>query len=80
MGLLISHYDARERVKLLIRYIADTINSVATGDVWLGTNALGAGLVDRVITSDESIGKRILEGAKVLRGVRRKMHLCNRLE
>ena len=50
--------------------LIDTIDVVATGDVWLGADALEAGLIDRLITSDEYIGQRILEGARMLKLIR----------
>lgn len=47
--------------------IKHSINQIATGDVWLGTDALDIGLVDRLVTSDEYIREKMLEGEKVLR-------------
>jgi len=47
--------------------MADKIEDVATGEVWLGYNALKQGLIDRIITSDEYIGERIRGGARVLK-------------
>jgi serine protease SohB len=47
--------------------LAEKIEELATGNVWLGYEALDVGLVDRIITSDEYIGERILDGARVLR-------------
>jgi ClpP class serine protease len=47
--------------------LAEKIEELATGNVWLGYDALDVGLVDRIITSDEYIGERILDGARVLR-------------
>jgi signal peptide peptidase SppA len=47
--------------------LAEKIEELATGNVWLGYEALNVGLVDRIITSDEYIGERILDGARVLR-------------
>jgi len=57
--------------------LADSIDSVASGDVWLGVDALKAGLVDRLITSDEYIGERISEGARVLKLIKydKRIHL-----
>mmetsp|Transcript_2052 Transcript_2052/g.4832 ORF Transcript_2052/g.4832 Transcript_2052/m.4832 type:complete len:164 (-) Transcript_2052:57-548(-) len=43
------------------------MDKVATGDVFLGTQALELGLVDRLITSDEYIAERIRQGARVLK-------------
>ena len=47
--------------------IKHNIDQIATGDVWLGTDALDVGLVDRLVTSDEYIREKMLEGEKVLR-------------
>ncbi len=44
-----------------------TIDKLATGDVWLGHDALEVGLVDRIVSSDEYIGERMQEGALVLK-------------
>jgi serine protease SohB len=46
------------------------IDDIATGDVWLGYNALGKGLIDRLVTSDEYLGERIRQGARVLKLVK----------
>lgn len=57
--------------------MAKSIDSVATGDVYLGCDALKMGLVDRLITSDEYIGEKVMAGAKVLkliRNTRRSLH------
>jgi ClpP class serine protease len=47
--------------------LASRIEELATGDVWLGYDALEVGLIDRLITSDEYIGERMAEGAQVLK-------------
>ncbi|KAL3768634.1 hypothetical protein ACHAW5_004329 [Stephanodiscus triporus] len=47
--------------------IAQVMDQVATGDIFLGVEALKLGLVDRLITSDEYISERILSGARVLK-------------
>jgi serine protease SohB len=47
--------------------IAHVMDQVATGDVFLGVEALKLGLVDRLITSDEYISERIQSGARVLK-------------
>ena len=44
-----------------------SIDKLATGDVWLGHDALEVGLVDRIVSSDEYIGERMQEGALVLK-------------
>ena len=57
-----------------IRHVVDarpnmeeTIDDIATGDTWLGYDALGNGLVDRIITSDEYIAQKIRNEVKVLK-------------
>jgi signal peptide peptidase SppA len=47
--------------------LAKTIESVSTGKIWLGYDALAVGLIDRIVTSDEYIQERIEEGARVLK-------------
>ena len=47
--------------------IASRIEEIATGDIWLGYDALGLGLIDRVVTSDEYLGERIRNGARILK-------------
>ncbi|KAL3812099.1 hypothetical protein ACHAXA_009434 [Cyclostephanos tholiformis] len=47
--------------------IESVMDRVATGDVFLGVEALKLGLVDRLITSDEYIFERIRNGARVLK-------------
>ncbi|KAL7552902.1 hypothetical protein ACHAWF_016154 [Thalassiosira exigua] len=42
-------------------------DKVASGDVFLGVQALKLGLVDRIITSDEYIAERIQHGCRVLK-------------
>jgi ClpP class serine protease len=51
--------------------LRDVIDHIATGETWLGHDALHQGLVDRVITSDEYISERLLDGATVLKLSRR---------
>jgi signal peptide peptidase SppA len=48
--------------------MAERMEELSTGDVWLGYDALEVGLIDRIVTSDEYIGERILQdGARVLK-------------
>ena len=47
--------------------LSDRIDDIATGDVWLGYDALEKGLIDRIVTSDEYIFERIKSGARVLK-------------
>ena len=46
------------------------IQQIGTGDVWLGTNALDLALVDGITTSDEYIGQKVADGARVLKMVK----------
>lgn len=47
--------------------LADNIDTIATGDVWLGQDALDVGLVDRIMASDEYIWEKIYKGERVLK-------------
>jgi ClpP class serine protease len=47
--------------------LASRIEEIATGDTWLGYDALELGLVDQIITSDEYIAERIRNGSRVLK-------------
>jgi ClpP class serine protease len=47
--------------------LAGRIEELATGDIWLGYDALGEGLVDRLVTSDEYLEERLGSGARVLK-------------
>lgn len=47
--------------------LSDSIDKIATGRVWIGYEALEAGLVDRLISSDEYVEERISQGARILR-------------
>jgi serine protease SohB len=62
-----THVAFKRHVVAARPVLADNINKIATGQVWLGYEALKVGLVDRIITSDEYLGERILQGARVLR-------------
>lgn len=50
--------------------LAETIDNLATGKVWLAYDGLELNLVDRIITSDEYIAERIKDGAKLLKLIR----------
>ncbi|MCC6296070.1 MAG: protease SohB, partial [Pseudomonadales bacterium] len=41
------------------------IDSVATGEIWLGTDALAKGLIDRIQTSDEYLAALAVEGTAI---------------
>jgi signal peptide peptidase SppA len=48
--------------------MAERMEELSTGDIWLGYDALEVGLIDRIVTSDEYLGERILQdGARVLK-------------
>ena len=47
--------------------LAHDIDNVATGDVWLGHDALDIGLVDEIKTSDEYIWNKIQNGDRILK-------------
>lgn len=62
-----THVAFKRHVVAARPVLADNIDQVATGQVWLAYEALNVRLIDRIITSDEYIGERIIEGARVLR-------------
>jgi len=43
------------------------VSDVTSGDIFLGTDALSLGLVDRLVTSDEYICEKVMQGDRVLR-------------
>jgi len=47
--------------------LANKIDKVSTGKIWLGASALEIGLIDHLVTSDEYIGHRIQSGARMLK-------------
>lgn len=47
--------------------LKDSIDDIATGKVWIGYDALEVGLIDRLVTSDEYIGERMQDGARILK-------------
>lgn len=44
-----------------------SIKKVGTGEIFIGTGALNAGLIDKITTSDEYISSRVAQGARVLK-------------
>ena len=50
--------------------LADRIDEVSTGNVWVGYDALDLGLIDKITTSDEYLSEKVKEGARVLKLVR----------
>lgn len=47
--------------------LANKMHKIATGDIWLGVDAVPLGLADAVLTSDEYIGQRLMDNARVLK-------------
>jgi signal peptide peptidase SppA len=47
--------------------LAQNIETIATGDVWFGYDALENGLIDAIGTSDEYLLERMKQGARVLK-------------
>lgn len=62
-----THRAFRRHVAEARPILASRIHEIATGDVWLGYDAIEIGLVDRLITSDEYVLERIRDGAQVLK-------------
>jgi serine protease SohB len=62
-----THKAFRHHVATCRPVLAESIEDIGTGDTWLGYDALEHKLIDRIMTSDEYIGERISEGARVLR-------------
>lgn len=50
--------------------MAETIDQIATGDVWLASDAVEIGMVDGILTSDEYIRGKIVNGGRVLKLVK----------
>ncbi len=62
-----THAAFKRHVVLGRPHMANSIDRIATGDVWLAIDALEHGLIDGIITSDEYIRKKISKGEKVLK-------------
>mmetsp|Transcript_133713 Transcript_133713/g.257308 ORF Transcript_133713/g.257308 Transcript_133713/m.257308 type:complete len:535 (+) Transcript_133713:58-1662(+) len=59
------------------------VEKVATGEVWLGTAALGQGLIDSLGTSDDEIRRKVAEGfdaVELTQAVKKKEGLAKFLE
>jgi len=50
--------------------MAEEIDQIATGDVWLACDAVDIGMVDAIMTSDEYIRGKIVNGGRVLKLVK----------
>lgn len=62
-----THVAFKQHVIACRPALASYIEDIATGDIFLGHEALSAGLVDRITTSDEYIGEKVSDGALVLK-------------
>lgn len=67
-----THVAFKQHVSTARPELESDIDDIATGDVWLGYNALDRGLVDRLVTSDQYLGERMKEGARVLKLIKYK--------
>lgn len=67
-----THTAFKSHIAMARPLLAPKIEDIATGDVWLGYDALETGLVDRLVTSDEYIGERMKQGTQVLKLIRYK--------
>lgn len=65
-----THEAFKKHVATARPILEDSIDKIGTGDIWLGSNALGLGLIDGVTTSDEYICKKVFDGARVLKMVK----------
>jgi ClpP class serine protease len=62
-----THKAFRHHVASCRSVLADSIEEIGTGDTWLGLDALEHKLIDRITTSDEYLGERITQGARVVK-------------
>lgn len=62
-----THHAFKRHVMDARPLLVGQIEHLATGDIWLGYDALQIGLVDRLTTSDEYISERMYGGAQVLK-------------
>lgn len=62
-----THVAFKRHVATARPILAPRIDELATGDVWLGYDALDVGLVDRLVASDEYVGERQADGALILK-------------
>lgn len=63
-------HDLDATHELFKRHVAERrgrldIDAVATGEIWLGTDALAKGLIDHIRTSDEYLAALAVEGAAI---------------
>ena len=69
-----THQAFKRHVANARPHMAEDIDEVATGDVWLACDALEIGMVDAIMTSDEYIRKKMMNGDRVLKLIK-----CQRL-
>ena len=65
-----THRAFKRHVATARPIMADKIDDIATGDVWLASDALEIGMVEVMMTSDDYIRKKILNGDRVLKLVK----------
>jgi signal peptide peptidase SppA len=65
-----THKAFKNHVATARPILKDSIDTLGTGDVWLGSDAVDLDLVDRITTSDEYIGQKVVDGARVLKMVK----------
>ena len=65
-----THLAFKRHVTTVRPMLEESIHEIATGDIWLGYDALDVGLVDRLACSDEYIAECMSESVRVLRLVK----------
>jgi serine protease SohB len=65
-----THVAFKNHVLAARPILREKIAEVGSGHVWLGVDALGLNLIDGLKTSEEYIGEKLREGARVLKMVR----------
>ena len=65
-----THLAFKRHVATVRPILQESIHEIATGDIWLGHDALEVDLVDRLTSSDEYIAERMSESVRVLRLVK----------
>eukprot|EP00980_Cylindrotheca_fusiformis_P028207 scaffold22586_cov138-Cylindrotheca_fusiformis.AAC.27 len=65
-----THIAFKKHVATARPILKDSIDKIGTGDIWLGSDALGLNLVDRLTTSDEYICQKVVDGVRVLKMVK----------
>jgi serine protease SohB len=65
-----THKAFKKHVATSRPVLESNIDEIGTGDVWLGSDALDLNLIDRITTSDEYIGQKVMDGARVLKMVK----------